>query len=131
MTKAVLLVVSMIFLVMITLLFLWDKGIIEFNKGPELIVSLDEKFKLKENQKALVENRDLEIKIKEFIYSPCSGMDCVWSGLRVTLEFTKDGETISKNFESKKDFRFVFDYKVIMIDTDYNTYIDLKVEKVD
>ncbi len=127
-------IISIFLLILISIVVLINQGVINvgINKGPHLEASLGEKFKLRENQDAIVMNESLKIEIKEFIYSPCTeGMYCVWSGLRVTLEFTKDGETISKDFESKKDFRFAFDYRVTMINTDYETYVDLKVEKIE
>ncbi len=125
-------IISIFLLIMIFIVFLISQDIIVFAKEPDLKASLGERFTLTEDHSVMIEDEDLEMKIVEFIYSPCpKGEDCLWSGLRVTLEFTKDGEEMSKNFESKKDFRFVFDYKVIMIDTDYDTYVDLKVEKVD
>jgi hypothetical protein len=126
-------IISIFLLILIFIIFLIGQDIINFRIGePDLRASLGERFTVGENQFTVIQEEDLKIEVKEFIYSPCEeGMYCVWSGLRVTLEFTKGGEKISKDFELKDDFRFVFDYKVTMIDTDYETYVDLKVERVD
>lgn len=49
-------------------------------------VELDEEFKLRENQTAVLNGEDFEIKLIDIIYSPCpDGAECFWSGLGANL----------------------------------------------
>jgi hypothetical protein len=90
-----------------------------------LHVGLGEEFTLHENQSAIVEPDGLEIRITEFIYSPCpQGAVCVWSGLGVGMEYKLGGKT-----ETGMNLVRAFGYKTEIVETDYKTYAKLKVVK--
>jgi hypothetical protein len=125
-------VVSVIILAAIIFVFLIIQDVINFRVGePDIEASLGEKFRVGESHFTKIEEEGLESRILEFVYSPClEDTYCIWSGTRVDIEFTKDNEIVYKGFELEEDFRFIFDYKVTMLETDYKTYADLKVERV-
>ena len=90
-------------------------------------VSLGTKFVLHENQSAIIKNEGLEIKVLKFYNSPCpSGVLCGWSGIGIGLEYKYKNEV-------KKGINLVkaFGYKTDIIDTDHETYIKLRVNKIE
>ena len=92
-----------------------------------LYVSLSEEFTLHENQSAIIENENYEIKITKFFNSPCpKGAQCIWSGIGIAFEYTYKGEV-------KKGTNLVqaFGYQTTIIDTDYETYAKLKITKME
>ncbi|MCI0503820.1 hypothetical protein L0Y65_03855 [Candidatus Micrarchaeota archaeon] len=88
-----------------------------------LHVGLGEEFVLHDNQTAIIEPGGLEIRITNFIYSPCpQGAVCVWSGLGVGMEYKMGGKV-----EAGMNLVRAFGYRTEIIETDYKTYARLKV----
>ncbi len=89
-------------------------------------VQLDNSFILNKNQKAVISEENLEVKITHFVNSPCpKGSQCVWSGLGITFEYSYNGKT-----ESGLNLTQAFGYEVKVIDTDYETFAKIKVNKI-
>lgn len=96
-----------------------------------IYISLGEEFKLKKEQVAILGDNLLEIRILDFIYSPCpEGAQCIWSGLGIIFEFTNaNGEKITQ-MTSTFLINNTFGFKIEVKDSDYNTYAILKVKEV-
>lgn len=91
-----------------------------------LYVSLGEEFTLHENQSAIIENDNYEIKITEFFNSPCpKDAQCFWSGVGIAFEYTLIGEV-----KGGVDLVQAFGYQTTIIDTDHETYAKLKITKI-
>ena len=133
MSEGIGIVVSVIILAAIIFVFLVIQDVINFRIGePDVTASLGQRFTIGETHFTIIEEEGLEVRVLEFINSSCpEGAYCTWTGKRVDIEFTKDNEIVYKSFDLEDDFRFVFGYKVTMLKTDYETYVDLKVEKTD
>jgi hypothetical protein len=83
-------------------------------------------FTLRQNQIARMEGNDLEIEIVEFYNSPCPPeLQCFWSGLGVGLEYRSGGEV-----RKGVDLTQAFGYQTTILDTDYESYADLVMEKI-
>ncbi len=92
---------------------------------PTLHAGLGEEFVLHKGQSAIIEPDGLEVKLVDFIYSPCPpDAVCVWSGLAVILEYRINGQLVNDTELAK-----TFGYKTEIIDSDYKTYAKLKVVK--
>jgi hypothetical protein len=90
-----------------------------------LHVGLGEEFTLHENQSAIIEPDGLEVRITDFIYSPCrQGAVCVWSGLGVGMEYR-----LGTQVKTGMNLVQAFGYRTEIIETDYKTYAKLKVVK--
>lgn len=90
-----------------------------------LHVALGEEFTLHENQSAIIEPDGLEVRITDFIYSPCpQGAVCVWSGLGVGMEYE-----LGTQVKTGMNLAQAFGYRTEIIETDYKTYAKLKVVK--
>ena len=85
-------------------------------------ISLNEEFDLYEGQSVIVSG-DLNIKVVEFINAPCpEGVYCFWSGIGIDFQYTQNGIV-------KTGINLVqaFGYRVIIIESDYESYARLKV----
>ncbi|NQU98442.1 hypothetical protein HQ533_03160 [Candidatus Woesearchaeota archaeon] len=91
----------------------------------DIYVNLNEEFILHLNQTAIIKDVDFEVKILEFYNSPCPrGAKCIWSGLGVELEYTHNGEV-----KKGMDIGLAFGYKIIIIETDYETFAKMIIEE--
>lgn len=91
-----------------------------------LYISLSEEFTLHENQSAIIENDNYEIKITKFFNSPCpDDVQCIWSGVGIAFEYTYNGEV-----KKGTDLVQAFGYQTTIIDTDHETYAKLKISKI-
>jgi len=90
-----------------------------------LHVGLGEEFVLHENQSAIIEPDGLEVRVTDFIYSPCpEGAVCIWSGLGIGMEYRMGGQVVSGINRAE-----AFGYRTEFIETDYKTYAKMKVVK--
>jgi len=110
---------------------LFDKILSAFkfvdDNNKTLFVSLDEEFTLHENQSAIIESENYEIKITEFSNSPCPDeVVCVWGGVGIHFEYTYKGE-----IEKGTNIFRAFGYRTSVIETDYETFAILKITKIE
>jgi len=96
------------------------------------IVSLGEEFTLKKGETARVEDLNVFLKVKDFIYSPCpKEVQCIWSGLAVVFELTVDGKVYGSLFDNSPHNVPLHKspYDVLVEKTDYKTYATFVINK--
>jgi hypothetical protein len=92
-----------------------------------MTVSLGQSFTLKKNQVATIADTGLEVTIRTFYNSPCvADVQCVWSGVGTEFEYRLNGQV-----QRGVDLAEAFGYRMTTINTDYETYATLIVEKMD
>ena len=87
-------------------------------------IELGQEFTLEKDQIVNISNTGLKIKIKEFSYNPCS-TECIWSGIGINFEYNLD-----EKIENGMNLVQAFGYQINIIDTDYKTYANLIVIKM-
>ena len=91
-----------------------------------LTVPLGYNFTLNKGQTAKIGNTGLEVTITGFINSGCpAGAECFWSGQGIEFEYRFNGETLSG-----MDLVQAFGFEVTVVESDYETYASLIVEKM-
>lgn len=123
--KRIELAVAIILTILLGLAILWSLFLNQKIPSIDILfaknVSLGEEFRLKKGEAAKLKDRNVTLKITEFIYSPCpANAECVWSGLAVKYELTVDGINYSKDTKTS--------YDVVETESDYKTYANFIIK---
>lgn len=96
----------------------------------ELQIALGVGFTLKGDQSAALKDEDFEIKIATYHNSPCpEGANCLWSGVGLSIEYIYKGELGNRLVPQGPVSVEVADYQVSVMDTDYETFANLRITK--
>ncbi len=95
-------------------------------KNNFISVSLGQPFTLKKAQVAKMADTGLEVEVKAFYNNPCpEGRQCMWSGIGIDFEYRLNGQV-----QKGLDLVQAFGYKITLLKSDYETYANLKLEKI-
>jgi hypothetical protein len=90
-------------------------------------VNLDTSVRILKGQTAQLKNTDVSIQIQNFVKDACpTGETCYGSGDTVEYTFVVDGKYYTTNTAAVPPD---VGYKIETIDTDYETYVDVKIIK--
>jgi len=97
------------------------------SEGDTVIALLGKAFMLKEGQTAVISGTDLEVTVTKFFNNPCPvDVRCVWSGIGIGFRYSFGGKTAEGT-----DLVKAFGFQTTIVDTDYETFAQLVVERVD
>ncbi len=83
-------------------------------------------FTLHENETATV--GDFNATVENFIYSPCpDDVTCVWSGIGIEFRFSTVNESEKRLVEQGTDEINIYNHTVIILDSDYQTFVELNI----
>ncbi len=129
--KKYFLIILLILFVGIIIFLIFTRIPIKTLKKPNyqtLQVLLGEEFILHENQTAIIESEDIEIKIVKFYNLPCpKNASCFFASPYIEFETNYKGDI--KRAYNNIGLKFL-GYQTIIIDSDYKTYAKLQINKM-
>lgn len=112
--------IAIALIILVVLIF---AGLLIKSNLNNITVNLGESVTLHQNQTIQIKNKNVSVKITNFINDTCpSGAECIWSGQSVEYEIDANGHKYTATSLSKTNDS---NYDIETVKSDYKTYADI------